>query len=124
LGRRLHARRVGEAELAPVPVPPYEVVLGRTAATLMAVAAFGLIAVGLGNRPVIVSETNATEAAARTLRAWVHMHGTRDMQDKVDAGIANPARPAPNFFLLSIPTHDLHKANCSFVDTKADPPTT
>jgi hypothetical protein len=124
LGRRLHERRAREAEQAQAgPMPPYEVVLGRTAAVLMATAALGLVIVGFGNRPLIVSETNATEAAARTLRSWVHMHGTQEMQDKVDAGIANSARLAPNFFRLCIPTNDLHRANCFFVDTSVDPPT-
>ena len=65
LARRLSERPVPEGQ----PVPPYELHFGRTAAILMAVAALGLIVAGLGNRPLIVSETKATEPGSARVRA-------------------------------------------------------
>ena len=119
LARRLAARPHLETQ----PAPPYEVLLGRTAAILMGVAALGLVVVGLGNRPVIVSETQATEAAARTLRSYVNEHGSPEMQRYVGAGIANTVRLASNFFRSCVPVPSETKVTCFFIDTKADPPT-
>jgi hypothetical protein len=117
LARRLTARQVAPDE----PAPPFEVHLGRTAAILMAVGALGLVVVGLGNRPLIVSETKATEANARTVRDWVFNHGTPEMQRNLET--ANTARLSSNFFRTCIAADDRKRAFCFFVDTKADPPT-
>ncbi|MFL5895470.1 MAG: hypothetical protein ACJ76Z_10190 [Thermoleophilaceae bacterium] len=117
LARRLAARAVAPAE----PAPPFEVHLGRIAAILMAAGALGLVVVGVGNRPLIVSETEATEANARTVRAWVFSHGNPEMRRNLDS--ANTSRLAPNFFRTCIARDDRRRAFCFFVDTKADPPT-
>src|SRR5262249_43204580 len=55
--RRVHAAERREAL-------PAEVILDRTATILLVLGTAGLFAAGLGNRPVIVSETNATHEAA------------------------------------------------------------
>lgn len=116
------ARRLNQREPAPGdPRPPYEVVMGRTAATLMAVCAAGLIVVGLGNRPVIVSETQATEDNARTIRAYVFEHGTAEMRRNLET--AETVRVAPDFFRTCIAGDDRKHWFCFFVDTKKDPPT-
>lgn len=115
------ARRLAGREQAPGETPvPYEVHLGRTAAILMAVGALGLVVVGLGNRPVIVSETRATEANANAVRDWVLRHGTPEMQRNLET--ANTVRLATNFFRTCIAADDRRKAFCFFVDTKASPP--
>jgi hypothetical protein len=116
LARRLQARAVPAGH----PVPPYEVLLERTAAGLMAVGALGLVIVGLGNRPLIVSETQATEANARTIRAYVFDHGTAEMRRNLET--ANTARLAPNFFRTCIAADNRRRYFCFFVDTKKDPP--
>jgi hypothetical protein len=117
LARRLAQRDPTEGE----PAPPYEVILGRTAAILMGVAALGLIVVGLGNRPLIVSETRATEANARTVRDYVFNHGTQEMRRNLET--ANTARLSSNFFRTCIAADDRMHSFCFFVDTKKDPPT-
>ena len=116
--RRLLARRRSAEE---EDAPPYEIVLGRTAATMMAIAAVGLVVVGLGNRPVIVSDTQATEANARTIRAWVFDHGSPEMRRNLDT--ANTVRVSPGFFRTCIASDNRLHFWCFFVDTKADPPT-
>ena len=116
LARRLTVREVAAGE----PAPPFEVHLGRIAAILMAVGAIGLVVVGLGNRPVIVSETEATEANARTVRDWVLNHGSAEMKRNLET--ADTIRLSSNFFRTCIAADDRRHAFCFFVDTKADPP--
>jgi hypothetical protein len=116
------ARRMSRRPATPDdPAPPFEVLLGRTAAILMALGALGLVVAGLGNRPVIVSETQATEANARTVRDYVFNHGTAEMRRNLET--ANTARLASDFFRTCIAADDRMHSFCFFVDTKADPPT-
>src|SRR5205085_10306481 len=100
--------------------PPYEIMLGRTAATMMAIGAFGLIVVGLGNRPLIVSETEATQANARTIRDWVLNHGVPEMQRNLDT--ANTVRVASGLFRTCILSDNRLHNWCFYVNTKDDPP--
>jgi hypothetical protein len=115
LAKRLSERPVPEGELA----PPYELHFGRVAAMMMAVAALGLVVVGLGNRPLIVSETKATETNARLVRDYVMNHGNAEMKRNLET--ANTARLASNFFRTCISNDHRTKSWCFFVDTKADP---
>jgi len=119
LARRLAAR--SRAAPAEEPAPPFEVLLGRTAAVLMAVGALGLVVVGLGNRPLIVSETEATEANARTVRDYVFNHGSAEMRRNLET--ADTVRLSAGFFRTCIAADDRRHAFCFFVDTKKDPPT-
>lgn len=115
LARRLSERPAVDGELP----PPYELHFGRTAAILMAVAGLGLVVAGLGNRPVIVSETQATETNARLVRDWVFNHGSPEMQRNLDT--ANTARLSANFFRTCISNDHRTSYWCFFVDTKKDP---
>lgn len=115
LAKRVNARPVPEGE----PVPPYEFHYGRIAAIMMAVAAFGLVIVGVGNRPLIVSETKATETNALLVRQYVMNHGSAEMKRNLET--ANTARLASDFFRTCIANDHRTKYWCFFVDTKADP---
>ena len=115
LAKRLSARPVPEGE----PAPPYELHFGRTAAILMSVGALGLVIVGLGNRPLIVSETQATETNARLVRQWVMNNGSPEMQRNLET--ANTARLSSNFFRTCIANDHRTSYWCFFVDTQADP---
>jgi hypothetical protein len=85
----------------------------------MAIGALGLVIVGVGNRPLIVSETKATETNARLVRQYVLNHGTAEMKRNLET--ANTARLASNFFRTCIANDHRTKYWCFFVDTKADP---
>jgi hypothetical protein len=115
LAKRLAARPVPEGE----PQPPYELHYGRIAAILMAVGALGLVVVGLGNRPLIVSETKATETNARLVRQYVLNHGNAEMKRNLET--ANTARLSSDFFRTCISNDHRTRYWCFFVDTKADP---
>jgi hypothetical protein len=116
LAKRLTARAALEEQRPP---PPYEVFLGRSASILMGVGALGLVIVGLGNRPLIVSETKATEANARMVRQWVAAHGSPEMKRNIET--ANTARLSSGFFRTCISNDHRTSYFCFFVDTKADP---
>ena len=115
LAKRMTERPLPEGQLP----PPYELHYGRTAAILMAVAALGLVVAGLGNRPLIVSETKATETNARLVRQYVLGHGSAEMKRNLET--ANTARLASNFFRTCIANDHRTRYWCFFVDTKVDP---
>jgi hypothetical protein len=115
LAKRLAQRPVPAGELQ----PPYELHYGRTAAILLAAASLGLVIVGLGNRPLIVSETKATETNARLVRLYVLNHGSTEMKRNLET--ANTARLASDFFRTCISNDHRTRYWCFFVDTKKDP---
>jgi hypothetical protein len=101
------------------PRPPYEMHFGRIAVICMAVASLGLVIAGLGNRPLIVSETKATETNARLVRQYVINHGNAEMKRNLET--ANTARLSSDFFRTCISNDHRTRYWCFFVDTKADP---
>jgi len=115
IARRLVARerRVHGQERRD-PLPP-EVILDRTATILLSLAAIGLVVAGLGNRPVIVSETNATHEAAIRARNYVLAHGTP--QAKTNLEDANTRRLAAGYFRVCVNLNNRSRAFCMFVDT-------
>ena len=119
LTRRLVARAArstaggGEA-------PPPEVVLDRTASVVLALAAVGLVAAGMASRPLIVSETEDTEANAAAVRDYVLTHGTPEYRRNIDT--ANTIRLAEGYFRTCVAADDRRRALCLFVDTGSRPP--
>ena len=103
-------------ERDPAGSPPLEVVVDRTATGVLVLGALGLIAAGLGSRPVIVSETEATEANARLVEGYVARRGTEEVRRNLDS--ANTRRLSEGFFRTCVALDDRTKAFCMFVDTK------
>jgi hypothetical protein len=110
-GRLVERQRREEVE-----GPPAEVVLDRTATVLLALGAIGLVAAGLGSRPLVVSETKATEENARLVERYVTRHGTDEV--KRNLGSANTRRLAEGYFRTCVALDDKRRAFCVFVDTK------
>jgi hypothetical protein len=116
IARRL-ATRERQAHKAEGREPvPREVLLDRSASALLIVGAIGLTVAGLGNRPVIVSETKATEKNARLVENYVSAHGTAEV--KANLQTANTKRLADGYFRTCINLNDRTKAFCMYVDTK------
>jgi hypothetical protein len=115
IARRLveRDRRAGPVA-ASAPTPP-EVVLDRAATALLVLGAAGLVAAGLASRPLVVSETEATEANARLVREYVSRHGSDEVRRNVDT--ANTIRLAEGYFRTCIALDDRRRASCLFVDT-------
>jgi hypothetical protein len=116
ISRRLLARErlVHQRELRD-PLPP-EVMVDRVTTALLSLASIGLLIAGLGNRPVIVSETNATHEAAVRARAYVLAHGTPEAKTNLED--ANTHRLADNYFRVCVNLNDRSRAYCMFIDTK------
>ena len=134
LARRLEGRQAAGASNAPPrdpspngagaaargAGPPYEVLLDRIGIGILVAGALGLLAAGLASRPLIVSETEATEINARTVRGYALRHGNAETRANVDA--ANTIRIAEGYFRTCIPANDRRTAWCLFVDTNRRPP--
>jgi hypothetical protein len=115
LAKRLAARPPDPG----VPPTPLEVLVGRAAAALMVAGAIGLLVVGLATRPLIVSETRATEQNARTVRDWVLSRGSAEMRRNL--GNADTVRLSAGYFRTCIASDKRTRWFCFFVDTNVEP---
>lgn len=111
LARRLAAREDQSA--------PFEVVLDRVGVALLALATAGAVAAGLGNRDVIVSETEDTEAAASAVRLFIERNGSEEVRRNL--GTANTIRLGEDFFRICVALDDRSRASCYFADTTTRP---
>lgn len=123
LARRLADRRAAALATAAAP-PPTEaerdVIQDRTATALLVVGLAAVIASGLANRPVIVSETEATEAAGRAVLDYVHASGNEELQRNVET--ANILKQGDDYFRVCIARDDRERFFCLLVDTDRRPP--
>lgn len=123
LARRLAARRAA-AFATTGDRPPSEaerdVVQDRTATALLVVGLAAVIAAGLANRPVIVSETEATEENAEALSRYVARSGDEELVRNRDT--ANTIRLGEGYFRNCIARDDRARYFCVFVDTREEPP--
>ena len=95
-----------------------EILQDRTATVLLAVGLLACLVSGLANRPVIVSETEATEANARLVEGYVARRGSEEVKRNLDS--ANTRRLSEGFFRTCVALDDRTKAFCMFVDTKRE----
>jgi hypothetical protein len=113
LTRRMVARRQG------VTTVEREVLQDRVGATLLAVGLVGVIAAGLGNRQVVVSETEDTERNAKALSQFIAHSGNPELIRNRET--ANTRRLAEGYFRTCISRDNRLRAYCFFVDTKKRP---
>ncbi|HWH45350.1 MAG TPA: hypothetical protein VNT32_11510 [Thermoleophilaceae bacterium] len=99
---------------------PYEVVLDRSGTVLLLLGVAGVLASGLATRPLVVSETRDTEAAARAFETHVERTGTPE--ERANIGTANTLRLADDFFRICVNLNDRRRASCWFVETDREPP--
>lgn len=127
LARRL-ARRREEALTAaggerPEPAAPVqaerEVLQDRVGTALLAAGLVAVLISGLANRPVTVSETEATEEVGRQLRAYVARSGSAELQRNLDT--ANTRRLSDGYFRVCVARDARRRFLCLFVDTNKDP---
>jgi len=119
LARRLVRRRELATPGALTPQVEREVLQDRVAAVLLAVGFAGCVISGLGNRPVIVSETNETQEAGRQLTLFVKRSDDAELRRNAEA--ANTHRIEPGYFRLCVPRDDRERSVCILVDTRKDP---
>jgi hypothetical protein len=116
LARRIGARRPGP----PAPEQAaHEVLVDRVGTLLLLGGVIGIVAAGLGNREVVVSETDATTENARVVRAYVLAHGDAEVRRNLET--ANTIRLGEGYFRTCIARDNRSRAYCMFVDTKKHP---
>ena len=123
LARRLADRRAAALATAGAPPPTQadrEVLQDRTATALLIAGLAAVIVSGLANRPVIVSETEATEANANALTRYVERSGDDELVRNLET--ANTIRLGEGYFRNCIARDDRERYFCVFVDTREDPP--
>jgi hypothetical protein len=123
LARRLADRRAAALATAGASPPTQaerEVIQDRTASALLIAGLAAVIVAGLANRPVIVSETDATEANANALTRYVERSGNDELVRNRET--ANTIRLGEGYFRNCIARDDRERYFCVFVDTREDPP--
>ncbi len=126
LTRRL-VRRREEATAAAGAAPPSsappqverEILQDRMGTALLAAGVVAVLVSGLANRPVTVSETEATEEVGRQLRAYVARSGSQELARNLET--ANTRRLSDGYFRVCIARDDRRRHFCLFVDTDKEP---
>jgi len=126
LTRRLAQRRqqaLAAAASRPEPAPPVEaereVLQDRVGTALLVAGLFAVLVSGLANRPVTVSETEATEEVGRQMRAYAARSGSEELRRNLDT--ANTRRLSDGYFRVCVARDDRRRHVCLFVDTNKDP---
>ena len=99
--------------------PPREVMVDRIGSALLAVGAVGVLAAGLATRPLVVSETKDTEAAAKAVEVYIARNGSAEVRRNIDT--ANTIRLDRDYFRICVALDDRRRASCYFVDTTTRP---
>jgi hypothetical protein len=116
LARRLGARRPGPPA---TPQAAHEVLSDRLGTALLVAGALGIVAAGLGNREVVVSETDATTKNANAVRAYVLHSPNAELRRNLET--ANTIKLGDGYFRTCIARDDRRRADCFFVDTTKRP---
>jgi hypothetical protein len=122
LTRRLAARRGAPA--VPATFPPTnhgDVLIDRVASALLVLATVGLLVAGLGNRRVVVADTDRLERVGVAVRAYVNAHAPDEVRQRVDAANTHPTQE-DGFFRTCVPYLDARRQYCVFVDANRRPP--
>lgn len=120
LARALRARN-DRAQAAGEPAPSFEITVDHVATVLMVLATLGLVAAGLGNRPVVVAATDEVEQAGDAARAYVSANASPEVQRNFDT--LNTHRLQDGTFRMCVSLDDRNRAYCMFVDARPEQPT-
>jgi hypothetical protein len=96
-----------------------EVYRDRAATAFLAAGAAATLAAGLASRPLVVSETEATEENADAVREFVLRSGSEELRRNLET--ANTVRLADGEFRTCIARDDRRRHFCLFVNTNEEP---
>jgi hypothetical protein len=122
LAKRLMRRRalgVAAGTTNPPVEAEREVLQDRVATIVLGVGVLACLVSGLANRPLIVSDTNATQEAARQMDIFVHHSGSAELLRNNQA--SDTVRLGDGYFRVCVPRDDRKRFVCIFVDTTKDP---
>jgi hypothetical protein len=114
LARRLWKRRPAAQPGAPAQAQ-LDVLSDRIGTGLLVAGLFGVLALGLAARPVVVSETEDTERAAFALIHYIERSGNEELIRNRDT--AQTERKAEDFFRTCIRRDDRRRYFCFLIDT-------
>ena len=121
LSRRLaQRRRVAPSGGAPQVIEA-ELLHDRVATALLVAGVAASVASGLANRPLIVSETQASEQNARVVRDYVNHSGDEELRRNLET--ANTIRLGEGYFRTCVARDDRRRFVCLLVDTEKEPVT-
>ena len=121
LARRMAARQ-GEPPAATFPPSNHhEILVDKVASIVLVVATLGLVVAGLGNRKVVVADTDRLARAAKGVQIYVDQHAPVEIQRNIDTLNTHPTQE-DGFFRMCVAYNDRLKAYCMFVDAKQKPP--
>jgi hypothetical protein len=118
LARRVWKRRPAAEPGAP-PKAQLEVLSDRVGTALLVASVFGVVAAGLAARPLVVSETEATQEAASAVFEEVQESGDEELIRNRDT--ANSRKQADGIFRICIARDDRERFTCFIVDTNKEP---
>ena len=96
-----------------------ELLQDRVAAIALALGLAACLVSGLANRPVIVSETEATEEVGRELRAYVERSESEELRRNLET--ANTIRLSDGYFRTCVARDDRRRYFCLLIDTDKEP---
>ncbi len=120
LTKRLAQRRQAAPAAGATPVVEAELLRDRVGTALLAAGIAASLASGLANRPLIVSETQASEQNAEVVRDYVSHSGDEELRRNLET--ANTIRLGEGYFRTCIARDDRQRLVCLLVDTEKDPP--
>jgi hypothetical protein len=103
------------------PADHFDVLVDRVAAIALLVATIGLVAAGLGNRKVVVADTDRLARAGQEVKLYVDGHAPAEIKRNIDTLNTHPTQE-DGFFRMCVAYDDRLKAYCMFVDAKTKPP--
>jgi len=96
-----------------------ELLRDRVGTALLAAGVVASLASGLANRPLIVSETEASEKNARVVQDYVNHAGDEELRRNIET--ANTIRLGEGYFRTCIARDDRNRFVCLLVDTEKEP---
>lgn len=120
LTKRLAQRRQVAPAAGATPVVEAELLRDRVGTALLAAGVAASLASGLANRPLIVSETQASEQNAEVVRDYVNHSGDEELRRNLET--ANTIRLGEGYFRTCIARDDRTHLVCLLVDTEKEPP--
>lgn len=119
LTKRLAQRRQVAPAGGAAPEVEVELLRDRVGSALLAAGVVASLASGLANRPLIVSETEASEENARVVQDFVNRSGDEELRRNIET--ANTIRLGEGYFRTCIARDDRDRFVCLLVDTEREP---
>ncbi len=119
LTKRLTQRRQAALAGGAPPEVEGELLRDRVGTALLAAGVLASLASGLANRPLIVSETEASEQNARVVQDYVNHAGDEELRRNIQT--ANTIRLGEGYFRTCIARDDRDRFVCLLVNTEKQP---